>query len=210
MLLLFTSLVALLAGPVLFHFLSQQKWLLGFFDAVLYLFIFVAVFLVILPEVVVNTGKMCVLIFLAGIFIPTLAEKAIHYKAHKIHSFVLILGIVGLAIHIVTDGMALIEPFNHHTMLPATVILHRIPVGFAIWWLIRPTFGLTVSIVIFALMVGFTLAGYYIGEHFVHLVSLDIINYFQAFVAGSILHIVFHRKHKLACDLSSEKKTLIA
>ena len=77
------------------------------------------------------------------------------------------------------------------------VILHRIPVGMAIWWAVRPRLGSAVAIGALAIIAVSTSAAYLLGEPVIALMEADSVAYFQAFVAGTLLHvIVFSSVHK--------------
>ena len=45
----------------------------------------------------------------------------------------------GLALHGMLDGVALANAHGHAT--PLAVVLHRLPEGLTLWWLLRPTYG---------------------------------------------------------------------
>lgn len=84
------------------------------------------------------------------------------------------------------------------------VILHRIPVGMAIWWAVRPRLGSAVAIGALAIIAISTSAAYLLGEPVIALMEADSVAYFQAFVAGTLLHVIVFssvRKHK---DTSEE------
>ena len=55
----------------------------------------------------------------------------------------LLLALVGIGLHGFTDGLALGHGHEHagEYMLPWAVILHRLPVGLMVWFLLRPVYG---------------------------------------------------------------------
>ena len=76
-------------------------------------------------------------------------------------------------------------------VVTAPVILHRIPVGLAIWWILRPRHGfvgglLGIGFIAAATVVGYALGGEVVGDG-------EGIGLYQAFVGGSLVHVVFHQ-----------------
>ncbi|MEM7431078.1 MAG: hypothetical protein AAF351_03960 [Pseudomonadota bacterium] len=76
---------------------------------------------------------------------------------------------------------------NH---LALGVILHRIPVGMAIWWVVRPRLGKATAISALAIIAGATSIGYFFGEPVIELMQATGVACFQAFVAGTLLHVI--------------------
>ena len=85
-------------------------------------------------------------------------------------------------------GSAFSELFGNHLALG--VILHRIPVGMAIWWTVRPRLGKTVAIGALAIIAVATSAAYILGEPVIALMEAKSVACFQAFVAGTLLHVI--------------------
>ena len=83
---------------------------------------------------------------------------------------------------------ALSELFGNHLALG--VILHRIPVGMAIWWTVRPRLGKSVAIGALAIIAVATSAAYIFGEPVIALMEAKSVACFQAFVAGTLLHVI--------------------
>ena len=76
---------------------------------------------------------------------------------------------------------------NH---LALGVILHRIPVGMAIWWTLRPALGSGIAITALGLIAAATSAAYLLGEPIIALMHTNSVACFQAFVAGTLLHVI--------------------
>ena len=70
------------------------------------------------------------------------------------------------------------------------VILHRIPVGMAIWWTVRPKLGSAVAVGALAIIAIATSAAYLLGDPVIELMEGNAVAYFQAFVAGTLLHVI--------------------
>ncbi len=76
---------------------------------------------------------------------------------------------------------------NH---LALGVILHRIPVGMAIWSAVRPRMGTAFAAGALAIIAAATSAAYLLGEPVVALMEGSSLACFQAFVAGTLLHVI--------------------
>jgi len=98
-------------------------------------------------------------------------------------------------VHAIVDGVALLPASG--TGLAHAVILHRIPVGMALWWAVKPSFGTAIAATMFVLIILATAAGYFVGESAVQMAETKSIAMLQAFVAGSLIHVVlFGVKHE--------------
>ncbi|KPJ83484.1 MAG: hypothetical protein AMS19_04290 [Gemmatimonas sp. SG8_23] len=73
------------------------------------------------------------------------------------------------------------------------VTLHRIPVSLVIWWLICPRYGSVWSALGVGSIVLATLIGYLVGTGFVGGLHGGALELYQAFVSGSLVHVVFHQ-----------------
>jgi zinc transporter ZupT len=88
-----------------------------------------------------------------------------------------------------------------HNSLALGVVLHRLPVGMALWWSVRPNFGTPAAVMTFALLIIATGLSYLFGAPVVELATTQSLALFQAFVAGSLVHVVaFGVSHRHAGD----------
>ncbi|BDQ64293.1 metal transporter [Shewanella xiamenensis] len=164
-------------------------------------FIFVSlgglVLIHILPELLEHGGLLAIVFVVLGLWGPTASERLFHRYSEITHNFALFLGISGLLLHTITDGSAMVLAQNegNSILLALGVILHRLPVGFAIWWILKPHLGARWTLVIFAAIMLFTSIGYFASEQLLSHMSIDKTVYLQAFVTGSILHVVLHQPH---------------
>ena len=192
---LVASLVALLFGPFAYAWLNRQRRLSAVLDGFVFVSIAGIVLLEALPEAVAHGGVLAWLALAIGMFGPTLAESLLHHAARETHLLTLLLGGFGLILHATVDGAALSEPAHAGPGLALAVVLHRIPVGLAIWWLLRPTFGLRTAWLTLVLMLVGTAAGFSMGGEIAAHGTTPALAIFQAFIAGSILHVVFNKPH---------------
>lgn len=78
--------------------------------------------------------------------------------------------------------------FGNH--LAFGVVLHRIPVGMAIWSAVRPRLGTAVAVGALTVIAAATSAAYLLGEPVIALLEGKSLACFQAFVAGTLLHVI--------------------
>lgn len=196
--LLALSLVSILIGPIILYWFPQNRRL----DSFLFSFVLIAVggmlLLDILPMLWQHINFWLIPLLLVGFFGPGLVEVSFRHAADKAHKIALLLGIIGLMIHSALDGMAVIQNENS-MMMPYAVILHRLIVGLSIWWLVQPVWGNTKSYLVFLLIITATLMGYFVGKGYifdsVNLTNNHSIDYFQALISGTLLHVIIHRPH---------------
>lgn len=204
LLVLFAGLISLLIGPVAYRALTRRGELAAALDGFIFITIGALVMLEALPEAVAAGGAWAWAFLLLGLFGPTLLEKLIHRAARQTHLVTLMIGGLGLVLHATADGAALGAASAHNPLLPLAVILHRLPVGLAVWWLLRPSFGARTATAVLGLMLIGTVLGFGLGPQVVGAVDTTALAWFQAFVAGSILHVVFNKPH-LGDDFTVER-----
>lgn len=200
--LLFASIGALLAGPVIYRFALSRRWMLSLLDGFIFVTITGLVVLYILPGNIEAAGWWAIPAAAIGMFGPSLSERLFHRKAEEAHLAALVLGLSGIVLHSFVDGAALVESggghghaHGHDSLLPTAIILHQLPVALAIWWLLRPIYGFVTAMSVLVLVGGAIAAGYGFGPYFLSSLSGSGLGLFEAFVAGSLLHVVFHQPH---------------
>ncbi|ABV89463.1 hypothetical protein [Shewanella pealeana] len=197
MLYLLASCIALLLGPLFYRFFSTGNGLQKGLDGFIFVSLGGLVLVHILPELLEHGGFLAIVFVIIGIWGPTLSERLFHRYSEVTHNLTLILGIGGLLLHTITDGGAMIlaQQEGNSPLLALGIILHRLPVGVAIWWLLKPQVGSRWAMVVLAAMMLLTGFGYFAGEQMLSHLSLENTVYLQAFVTGSILHVVLHQPH---------------
>lgn len=199
--LLLFSLAALLIGPLLFFVFRKSASLLSALDGFIVIAISGLVFLHILPHTVQEIGGWAFVIFLASLLLPSFLERMQSQLAEKTHTTTLVIALLGIALHTFTDGIAVSNAIPRHgfhgNMLPLAIILHRIPDGLAIWWLMRPQYGKGSASRVLALMFLATILGYFVGPVFFSHLEHHWVGVFEALVGGSLLHVIFHTHHPM-------------
>lgn len=150
---------------------------------------------IILPESIRAVGWAAILLVAAGTLLPSVLERVWHRSAQAVHWFPVAIGLVGLALHASLDGAAFVDPdhagHTHMHALPIAVVVHRFFEGLFVWLFLRPKFGVKLAAGALAMISAFSVVGYWAGDHYFHqLEGAPLFGFFQALVAGSLLHLV--------------------
>ena len=148
----------------------------------------------VLPHALAEAGIWAVPLVLLGLIGPSLVERSLHRAADQVHALALFLGMAGLVLHASLDGVALAGG-DVRPQLAAAVLLHRLPEGLTIWWLLRPAYGRAVGLLALALVAAATICGMWAGPATVP--DGPALGLIEALVGGSLLHVVVHRPHPL-------------
>jgi len=201
MMYLIFSILALGSGPLIFFLIRDRSKWQKLIDGFIFITISGLVLLHIFPEAIHQGGWIALLFGVLGLLGPTFSEKVLKHKVHSAHRIALTLGVIGIFLHAAMDGATLAFPGMHHghghdhgdhtgELLALAVILHRIPVSLTLWWLIKPDFGRNKAIWVLLALGLATFLGFLMGPSVLENASLA---WFQAFVAGSLLHVVIHQ-----------------
>ncbi|MDJ0927988.1 MAG: hypothetical protein QNJ73_10105 [Gammaproteobacteria bacterium] len=195
---LILSFVALALGPLLWVACQKSEPARGFLESFLFVTIAGIVFVHIVPETFKVAGFSAAVFLILGIFFAFAIERLATMPGGNRYSWVLVIATLGLVVHAMIDGLALLPEssqsgefealLNNHIALG--VIMHRIAVSMAIWWILRPQMGTTVAVAALVLIGVATSTAYFVGEPILELLMTNSIAWFQAFVAGSLLHII--------------------
>lgn len=196
--LLLAALAALFAGPLIYTSLTRAKLSHRTLDRVLVLSIVLLLAVGTVPHAVEEAGWITLLFLVAGFALPFAVEHGLRQLAWQAHIATLAVAVGGVTLHSVVDGAAVAEivgNIDSGWTLFAAVVLHRLPVSAAVWWLVRPQFGLGWGFASLVGLVGATLVGYLGGHRWLpegnHLFEAS----FELFVAGALLHVVLNRNH---------------
>ena len=196
LLMLILSVLALVVGPGLFRVFSARQHFFRLMDGFVVVVITGIVILEVLPELIEHHPVAGVLMLMAGFAGPTILEHLFHNAARQVHRTALLIGVAGIVAHTFVDGMVLFEaPVSGGALLGLGIMLHRLPVGITIWWLMEPRYGKKGAWVVLGLMVVGTVVGFFAGASHFMFTSAEGVLWLKAFVAGAILHVVIHRPH---------------
>ncbi len=210
-LLLIGSLLPLLFGPLLYKALERVKAAFYGLDAFILVSISGLLFLHLLPHSFSVGGWAIAATALIGFFLPLGFERHTHSHrlAQEAHHLTLLVAAVGVILHTAMDGFILSEPHALHPgeaglSLPLSIVLHRLPSGLTVWWILRPSYGRKLAIATLCGMALFTAIGFYIGQGDLFHLDEDIWGLFEGLFAGSLLHVVVHRAHPYVLSASDK------
>ena len=194
------SLGALAAGPVITWLAGHRTQLLAFLDGLILVAIGGLVLFDVVPHALHERDLVAVASMLAGLVLPTLAERLLHYGARQTHAVVVLLALCGVAVHSALDGSALRQAGDDpDSVLGYGVLLHQIPVSLTVWWVLRDRPGV-VGWAALGLMALTTILGYAAEPVVLALLPDSAALWFEALVAGSLLHVIAHPAHDHAHD----------
>ncbi len=185
---LILSILALLLGPVIYALSRRNRIARQVLDGFIFITIAGIICVNIIPEALAVGGMLAVVFLMLGIAFPVIVEHGFRSALHEAHVVVLILAALGLIIHATIDGIALLPAQGSD--LAHAVILHRLPVGMAIWWSLRPSLGAPVAVAAIVTISIATALSYILGAPVVEIAEARSLALVQAFVSGSLIHIV--------------------
>lgn len=188
---LILSIAALLLGPLVYSASKPHTTARRILDGLILLTIGVIIATHVVPEAIHYGGTQAAIVILLGLAFPILLERLFRKATDTAHLFVVALAAIGLLIHALIDGIALLPESG--TALAYAIVLHRLPVGMAIWCIVRPNFGTKITAALFLLVILATTAGYFIGAAIVELAQTQLMAMLQAFISGSLIHVVLFR-----------------
>lgn len=207
MLQLALSFLALALGPLLVRLARHQAGTTIALDSFCVVTISGFALLHLLPECAAQAGWLVLPLALVGFVLPTLAERSLHRGHPGMRRLVLVLALLGMAAHDTLDGLFLADAGHAHAhdhsghehlhyhdgeVTAWAIILHRIPEGIGIWWIVPRTLGMRAALLVTAVTVGGTLFGFFLGHQLIDATSQRGLALLQALLAGSLLHVVFH------------------
>ena len=199
--LLFFSLLALLLGPVLVWIARAQAASTVSLDAFCLVTVSGFALLHLLPESAAQAGWLVLPLALLGFLLPAVAERTLHHGHAGMRKTVLFLAVLGITAHATLDGLLLAgdghvvdQEHNGHTheLTAWAIILHRIPEGIGIWWIVPRTLGLWPAVCITAVSIAATSFGFGLGETVLDDQSQRGLAMLQSLLVGSLLHVVLH------------------
>lgn len=182
------STAALLAGPFVYALGLRNAVAHRIFDSLIVIAIAWIIGAHILPDAFAAAGVLALVFVGFGMLLPLALRRIFHLASRTAHIALLMLAALALALHAVIDGVALLPATGDNLAL--AVILHRLPVGMAIWWTFRPALGPVAAIAAFVLIIGATGVAWLIGGPVIELVESSELALFQAFVSGSLIDLV--------------------
>ncbi|MCY4159404.1 MAG: hypothetical protein OXF48_07305 [Bacteroidetes bacterium] len=191
------ALITPVIGAILYPLLHDHPRFTRIFDRSMY----VIVPLLVLSQVVGHeiehsggwdTEKILLLlgIMTLGLLMPIGIEYMFQGIASKTEALSIIAGFAGLGVHALLEGASL-NTEEPTAWIPIAV--HRVAVGLMIWWISLPRYGLFIAVFGITGLLATTLSGFLLTDLLPYEFAGS--DFFQAFVAGSLLHVIFHEKY---------------
>lgn len=197
MIYLWATLAALAAGPLLVRMVGERRGTIPFLDGFVVLAVPGLIFVHFVPAAVEQFEWATLIALGLGFMAPVLLERLSHDHHGRTDRLALALGVTGLALHAAIDGAALPGLDGTRGLAFGTaIVLHRIPVGLAVWWLASSRLGRAQAVASIGLLMGVTALGYLGGSGFAAFAGSGGVELYQAAVGGSLVHVVFHRSHR--------------
>ena len=197
-LLLGASLVALVAAPAVISWARRAQWTLAALDGFVLVSIGGLTIAHVLPEAVEMAGWASLLAALVGLGGPIVLERWMRAAARQVHVAALFLALTGILAHAFVDGMVIAGPghLGEGTVgaLALAVVVHRLPVALTVWTLLAAPYGWARASLALGLIALGTVMGFFGGSEVVGPEAHSVwLGWFEALVAGSLLHVVLHR-----------------
>ncbi|MEO7109126.1 MAG: permease, partial [Polyangiaceae bacterium] len=197
------SIVALAAGPLLARVARARPWAVDFADGFVVVAVGGLVMLHVIPNSIEIGGAWALAAALCGLIAPLAFERfEQHAESSSAKAVIYSLVLTGVAVHALLDGAAMLELGSAPAAraLAVSVVVHRIPVGLAIWWLVRPRRGLAAALTLLGVEAGGGIVGFFLGRSLLTGAFAPDLSLFQAALAGALLHVLAHHAPSLAND----------
>ena len=188
------SILALILGPVVAVAGNRFPRLLPLLDGFVVVSICGLVLLEVIPYALKEVGLSALLLAGAGLIVPSMFEKYRGEVARKAHVLALSLAILGILGHSLIDGISLAVAGSgaEESALTWAIVIHRLPAGLAIWWLLRPIYGKRVAVAVLTLAVLVTFVGWLAGTGGESWLEGFPTGALMALMGGALLHVMLH------------------
>ncbi len=194
---LIAALAATAGGPLLYRLLHERPGLTRHVDLFVYVAVPLLVLWQVLPSAWVSRSVWPALALIAGLVVPLWIGRASTALAEGTDAVTLVVVLSGLLLHALFEGAGLapLAGGRAATAFGVAVVLHRVVEGLLVWWILRPERGVAVAAGGVAAVVLMTTFGFVLGRELLGAgrVSGGAIEIYQALVAGSLLHVIFHQ-----------------
>jgi len=188
------SVLILIAAPILAHVVRRLPAIKAGLDGFVLLTVIGLIAMTLLPEALNHSGLWGLGIAITAFALPWIAEAMSHKSEEMTHRILMLVTALALVVHAASDGaiLAYAKTANDGAFIGFGIILHRVGVAVAVWWLLRPVLTTFGGIAVLAALGAMTVVGYmmvlFAGEWY----DVPLIGYWQAFAAGSMFHVVMH------------------
>ena len=191
MLPLVSALLAPLAGVLIYVTMHHRPRTVRLLDTTVIVALPLLVAVQVVPHAWAERSLAPVVVVALGAGLLALVERLSHTLARHTDDVTILFAVLGLSVHALVEGSALTAGASPTFVL--AVVVHRVALGLLIWWLVAPRHGVPVAAAGVAAIVAATLAGYVVGAGIMTDVPFVDRALLEAFVAGTLLHVVFHQ-----------------
>ncbi|HTM18933.1 MAG TPA: permease, partial [Kofleriaceae bacterium] len=196
MALLIISLLAVVAGPLLYGVADRARTSLVALDGFVLMSVTGLVIVHIIPHAMAAAGAWALAPAVLGFLVPGMVERSLSRAARQAHVIALVVALGGLLVHAFFDGVALATPAETErgvSVLALAVAIHRLPVAITTWALVRPSYGTGLAVAILAGDAAAVTCGYLVQGPAGLGSEPTWVHYFEALVGGSLMHVLIHR-----------------
>lgn len=194
------SLIGLWVGPLLALLAGRAQRLLSLLDGYVVVAMLGLVGMELLPRALNDQGLWGLVAVGLGMLLPTWLEQ----RTARAQGAALVVAILGLMLHTAFDGAALAFAASHAghdhghghahntSALSFALILHRLPVGLLVFLALKERVKSRWIVGVLVMLCLSTWLGW-TGAQFVPPATSSWVSLFEAFVVGSLLHVVMHQ-----------------
>jgi zinc transporter ZupT len=200
---LIAALAATAAGPLLYRVLHERPGLARHVDAFVYIAVPALVAWQILPAAWERRSVLPLVAVAAGLLLPMWMGRASQPLRHGTDTLTLLVVLSGLLLHTLFEGAALapVAAGQSAVAFGTAIVLHRVVEGLVVWWFLAPSRGASVALLGVSALLLLTTLGFVLGRELLGAADGTTATIYQALVAGSLLHVIFHQgRHVHAHD----------
>lgn len=198
LLLLIATLLPLLFAPRLARRAGRSPMALAGLDAFVAVTVGAVTLTHVLPHSLEAAGGLALVAAALGFAVPVVLHYGMHRLERKAMPGLIALVLLGLAVHAIGDGIALVGAgvgartgaASQVPLLALAVVLHRLPVAMATWWFARPAFGRAVAWGLLAAIGLGTVGGYVLARGSAARWSTPALALAEAWIAGMLFHVL--------------------
>jgi len=188
------SVLVLIAAPLMARVVGHMPAFKAGLDGFVLLTVVGLITITLLPEALSHGGLIALVVAALGFTLPWVAEFLFFKSEEMTHRVLMLIAALALVVHAASDGaiLAFANKADEGPFLAAGIILHRIGVGVAVWWLLRPVLTTLGGLAVLAALGVMTIVGYFMVYFAGEWYNIPLVGYWQAFAAGSLFHVVMH------------------
>ena len=192
---LIAALVATAAGPLLYRVLHERPSLTRHVDGFVYVAVPLLVAWQILPAAWERRSVLPLAALAAGLLLPMWVGRASQPLRQGTDAVTLVVVLSGLLLHTLFEGAALAPLVAGQSAVAfgLAIVLHRVVEGLVVWWILRPSRGVRAAVVGVSAVLLLTTLGFVLGRELLGAADGTTATVYQALVAGSLLHVIFHQ-----------------